>query len=60
MDEPRTETTPAVGLCPKRPQKEAGVRMDPPVSDPKLNGTPATACKAASPPLEPPGVLLVS
>lgn len=33
--QPCMDTTPAVGLWPKRPQKADGVLTDPPVSDPK-------------------------
>ena len=45
-----------VGLNPTMPQKEAGPRRDPATSVPIANGTHLIATKAASPPLEPPGV----
>ena len=44
------------GLCPTRPQKPAGVRVDPPPSLEVANGTSPAATAAAEPPLEPPGV----
>src|SRR5215217_3921103 len=47
---------PRVGLMPNSPQHEAGMRIEPPPSDPCASGsTPAATC-AAAPPLEPPGV----
>src|SRR5205823_7421390 len=43
-----------VGLSPKRPQQEAGIRMDPPPSVACAMGTMPAATAAAEPPLEPP------
>ena len=37
------------------PQKLAGCRTEPPVSDPSATGTTPAATSAADPPLEPPG-----
>jgi hypothetical protein len=34
---------PVVGLCPKIPQKKAGIRIDPPMSDPMPMGEPLAA-----------------
>jgi hypothetical protein len=42
-----------VGLSPTRPQKEDGVRIDPPASEPCANGTAPDATEAAAPPLDP-------
>ena len=33
---PTIDTTPAVGLWPNNPQNAAGVRIDPPVSEPTI------------------------
>src|SRR5215217_5089331 len=47
---------PRVGLMPNSPQHDAGMRIEPPPSEPCASGsTPAATC-AAAPPLEPPGV----
>ena len=46
---------PRVGLKPKRPQLDAGMRMEPPPSDACAKGTMPLATAAAAPPLEPPG-----
>jgi hypothetical protein len=47
-------TRPYVGLTPTTPQKLAGTRIEPPVSDP-VAATARPAAKAlAEPPLEPP------
>jgi hypothetical protein len=45
-----------VGLKPWMPQKCAGPRMLPPMSEPMPSGEPHAAITAPSPPLEPPGV----
>jgi hypothetical protein len=45
-----------VGLRPKIPQQEAGMRIDPPPSLACAMGTMPAATAAAEPPLEPPGV----
>ena len=47
---------PKVGLCPYTPQKEAGVRMEPPTSPPNSIGLIEAATAAAPPPDDPPGV----
>ena len=39
---------------PKRPQQEAGIRIQPPPSPPLATGTMPLATAAAEPPLEPP------
>src|SRR5262245_32338515 len=44
------------GLCPTRPQKPAGVRVEPPPSLAVANGTSPAETAAAEPPLDPPGV----
>ena len=53
---PALETNPVVGLCPKIPQKNAGIRMDPPTSDPTPKTDPPDAMSAASPPDDPPTI----
>src|SRR5215204_1776048 len=45
---------PRVGLSPKMPQHDAGIRMDPPPSPPPAIGTIPAATAAADPPLDPP------
>src|SRR2546422_9583139 len=45
---------PVVGLSPKVPHIDAGMRIDPPVSEPSAQGTMPAATAAADPPLEPP------
>ena len=45
-----------VGFRPKRPQQEAGMRIEPPPSLACASGTIPAATAAAAPPLEPPGV----
>src|SRR5579862_7211833 len=54
------ETRPRDGLRPKRPQQEAGIRIEPPPSLPCATGQSPAAVAAAAPPLEPPGVRAVS
>src|SRR3989304_5130343 len=44
-----------VGLRPKRPQQEAGMRIEPPPSLPWAAGTMPEGTAAAEPPLGPPG-----
>src|SRR5215472_14389219 len=59
LDSPRSGPIgmrPRVGLRPNRPQHEAGMRMEPPLSHPCANGTTPAATAAAAPPLEPPAV----
>src|SRR3982751_438459 len=52
---PYRETRPYVGVTPTTPQKLAGWRMDPPVSEPSVTTAVPCATAAADPPLEPPG-----
>ena len=47
-------TSPGVGRMPTTPQKDAGLRNDPPMSLPSAIGTKRAARAAAAPPLEPP------
>ena len=47
-------------MKPVTPQKDAGCRMDPPVSDPSAQGSSQAATAAADPPDDPPGVLFRS
>jgi hypothetical protein len=42
------------------PQKAAGIRVEPPVSDPKPAGVRRAAIAAPVPPLDPPGTRLMS
>ena len=46
---------PRCGLSPYRPHQVAGVRIDPPPSDPRPNEARPAATAAAVPPLLPPG-----
>src|SRR3954451_19917174 len=52
---PYRETRPYVGVTPTPPQKDAGWRMEPPVSEPRAATEVPCATEAAEPPLEPPG-----
>ncbi len=47
-------TRPRVVLMPTSPQTEAGMRIEPPPSDPGATGTTPAATAAAAPPDEPP------
>src|SRR5580698_4382153 len=47
---------PNVGFSPTVPQKLAGMRIEPPVSDPIAATQSPAATAAAEPPLEPPGM----
>ena len=47
---------PRVGLSPTRPQQEAGIRIEPPPSEPCATGTSPAATAAAAPPDEPPAI----
>src|SRR5258706_2583819 len=49
-------TRPKVGLRPTRPQKLAGMRIDPAPSEPSASGPNPAATAAAPPPVDPPGV----
>jgi hypothetical protein len=51
---PSSGNAPWVGLRPATPQKDAGIRMDPPVSLPSASGTTPAATAAPDPPLDPP------
>ena len=51
---------PRVGLRPNTPQHAAGMRMEPPASFPWAMATMPEATAAPAPPLEPPGVRVVS
>ena len=53
-------TLPWVGLSPKIPQYEAGTLIEPPESLPIPIGDSKPAIAAASPPLDPPGVRVIS
>ena len=46
---------PCVGLIPNNPQKDAGTRTEPPVSDPIEKSYLLEVIAAADPELEPPG-----
>ncbi|MCY1384729.1 hypothetical protein D9M69_730220 [compost metagenome] len=51
-------TSPRPGLRPTRPQAAAGIRTEPPPSDPGANGSSFAATAAALPPEEPPELRL--
>src|ERR671924_403144 len=51
---PPRPTRPKVGIKPATPHKEAGPRIDPPVSDPSAIGTSPAATAAPEPLEEPP------
>src|SRR5437016_2969167 len=57
---PSFETTPADGLWPNTPQKSAGIRIEPAMSDAIPKGEPPEPTAAPSPPDEPPAVRLGS
>src|SRR5256885_12284502 len=50
------DTRPRVGLRPKRPHAEAGIRIEPPPSVAWAIGSMPAATAAAAPPLEPPAL----
>src|SRR5690348_13981050 len=54
------DTRPRDGLTPTSPQQDAGTRIEPPPSLPCASGNSPPATAAAAPPLEPPGVRVVS
>ncbi len=54
------EIRPLVGFSPTSPQQLAGIRIDPPPSEPCATGTRPAATAAAAPPLEPPAMRSVS
>ena len=47
---------PRVGFSPTSPQHEAGMRIDPPPSEPCATGTSPAATAAAAPPDDPPAI----
>src|SRR3954452_15901733 len=49
-------TRPREGFTPNSPQQLAGIRMDPPPSEPWATGTRPAATAAAAPPEEPPAI----
>ena len=51
---PVSDRAPWVGFSPITPQKDAGIRIDPPVSVPRARGTTPAATAAPDPPLDPP------
>src|SRR5271165_2455382 len=57
---PRLLIRPKVGFRPVTPQKDAGMRIDPPVSVPVAKGRMPAATAAPEPPLDPPGMRSVS
>ena len=57
---PYRETRPYVGFKPTIPQRDAGWRIDPPVSEPREQIAVPEATLTAGPPLEPPGTRAVS
>src|SRR5262245_5098064 len=52
--------SPPVGWTPTTPEYAAGRRVEPPPSEPIVNGSSAAAAEAAPPELDQPGTLLVS
>ena len=57
---PRLDTAPYVGFSPTTPQKAAGWRIEPAVSEPSANAANPAATAAVQPPELPPGTLSVS
>src|SRR5215510_15934014 len=53
---PRAGTKPRLGLWANTPQQWAGVRNEPPISEPNSSDTYPAASAAAEPPDDPPGV----
>src|SRR5688572_5621168 len=51
---PARLTKPYVGLSPATPHIDAGIRIEPPVSEPRAKGRNPAATAAAAPVLEPP------
>ena len=54
------DTRPRVAFIPTRPHAAAGIRIEPPPSDPVAHGTSPAATAAADPPEDPPGVRVTS
>jgi hypothetical protein len=57
---PRIGSLPQVGFSDVTPQKFAGVRSDPPMSDPISSGVMPVASAAAAPPDDQPGTRVTS
>ncbi len=57
---PRIGSTPQLGLSAQTPQKLAGWRSDPPMSEPISSGVMPVASAAAAPPDDPPGTRVTS
>ena len=57
---PYLDTLPYVGFIPTIPQRLAGWRIEPPVSEPNAARAIPEATAVAEPPLDPPGILSVS
>src|SRR5688572_25787839 len=57
---PMREIDRQVDLCPYRPLKWDGIRVDPPISEPKSNDVRPAAVATAPPPADPPEVRVVS
>ena len=57
---PRIGSPPQVGLSAHTPQKFAGTRSDPPMSEPISSGVMPVASAAAAPPDDPPGTRVKS
>src|SRR5262249_62060235 len=57
--EPVPGRRPRDGLCPKTPQQNAGIRIEPPMSEPSPIGEAPLPIAAPSPPEEPPAVRAV-
>ena len=53
-NKPYLDTLPQVGLKPTKPPKEAGLRTESPVSEPKAKGTTPAATAAHEPHDDPP------
>ena len=54
--QPSSGTRPWLGLNPTTPQQAAGIRIDPPESEPSAASARPAASAAAEPPLEPPAI----
>src|SRR5205085_301440 len=57
---PSVESLPVVGFSPNVPHMDAGMRIEPPVSEPSAQGMMPAATAAPEPPLEPPVILVRS
>ena len=54
------EIRPRVGFSPTMPQQLAGIRIEPPPSEPCATGTSPADTADAAPPLDPPAIRVVS